>query len=1377
MPQGSEPMSFNMAWSSGPQNEPFNPKMVDAVYNDQLKTKNFDPKRLLAFELSRYLENYLWPNYDPLKSTKYHMMSMVLMINTKFRERVDVWSFLRSSDNLDGETDQEEQPVKKQKVFEVSNADKFSSFFLNVSKTMVEDKSLIMKERTNLLIFWTHCVNSIECDIVRTNLQKYINPMLWVNISETRREIEFEKDPTYGKFYRAYLRRDQSLKGQELEAAMFQRTFLVKLIHGFLSILESIPPLNTETKDKSDEDTIEEDQGMDRKLMSRVHYIEKFIDLLIDIESILKTRQFFHPIMEELHLIVRCKNSNLHARITEGHLFRQLLDRLTSYSRFEVDNVTGEQLTDKEMADKHYQKVFKLQRIVFKNFPEKLRKFFVANISSIDSRTELVKHFNTLDKDELVVLCKMVGIIADEESMDKESNYTKEFLIEILTFVHEKFKSQLQSMNNIPLYPTEVIIWDENIVPSNFRSSGTDADTLALPKLNLQFLTLHDYLLRNFELFRLESTYEIRQDIKDAIFRMKPWRAGETDKFMTAQKRSFAPKVMFGGWARMGLGIESLIITEIKKPDIGSDHPSRVRAEVRVNLNVRREIQREWEQLRKHDVCFLIGLDPVLPQGSKFDFNAEFIPQVGLKYVRGCEIEGMLDPHGKLIEDNDRSGHHFDTDYRTYRVLLDCNQFALDTRNSRIRSGKSEWSWSSGRDNRKTEVPDTADLEVYDNLNVIIRRKPKENNFKAVLETIRDIMNTRAVVPLWLTEVLLGFGDPDDANYESLRVQYKEARDELASMKEVKDGDEDGKEELELEPKKKELLKLFKESDFNNLDFNDTFLTFDHLRDSFPGHSIEVDNAVDTLEPPFKLTFLDGSDEKHSRILVHPYKIPLRGPYKFEQPKKNLVKFTPTQVRAVKSGMEPGLTIIVGPPGTGKTDVAVQIISNIYHNYPDQRTLIVTHSNQALNQLFEKIMALDIDERHLLRMGHGETELETDKDMSRYGRVDYVLVQRLALLEKVQRLASSLDLPGDAGSTCETAGFFYLYHIYSKWEEFMAKLNENSDVGDVEKHFPFKKFFQDAADGQGDECSLFKKKSFEQDLEIAKGCFRHIKKIFTQLDEFKAFEMLRTNHDRANYLLIKEAKIIAMTCTHAALKRSELVSIGFQYDNILMEESGQILEIETFIPLLLQNPEHGHNRLKRWIMIGDHHQLPPVIKNPAFQKYSNMEQSLFTRLIKSGVSTIDLDKQGRARSSICSLYRWRYKCLGDLPHILNGSIPEYKLANAGFAFDYQVINVSDFNGAGETEPVAHFFQNLAEAEFVVATYMYMRLVGYPADKITMLTTYNGQKHLIRDIVKQRCESNPFIGPPHKVKLSTVWRTETDLFFIDHNGRQVSRTTK
>ena len=80
--------------------------------------------------------------------------------------------------------------------------------------------------------------------------------------------------------------------------------------------------------------------------------------------------------------------------------------------------------------------------------------------------------------------------------------------------------------------------------------------------------------------------------------------------------------------------------------------------------------------------------------------------------------------------------------------------------------------------------------------------------------------------------------------------------------------------------------------------------------------------------------------------------------------------------------------------------------------------------------------------------------------------------------------------------------------------------------------------------------------------------------------------------------------------------------MGFKYDNIIMEEAAQILEIETFIPLLLQTPQDGHNRLKRWIMIGDHHQLPPVIKNMAFQKFSNMEQSMFTRLGRLGMAYI-----------------------------------------------------------------------------------------------------------------------------------------------------------
>merc|ERR1719224_367974 len=124
-----------------------------------------------------------------------------------------------------------------------------------------------------------------------------------------------------------------------------------------------------------------------------------------------------------------------------------------------------------------------------------------------------------------------------------------------------------------------------------------------------------------------------------------------------------------------------------------------------------------------------------------------------------------------------------------------------------------------------------------------------------------------------------------------------------------------------------------------------------------------------------------------------------------------------------------------------------------------------------------------------------------------------------------------------------------------------------------------------------------------------------------------------------------------MTCTHAALKRQDLVNLNFKYDNLIMEESAQILEVETFIPMLLQNAERGVSRLKRVMLIGDHHQLPPVVKNRAFQKYGHLDQSLYARFVRLRTPTSDLDLQGRARPEIADLYQWRYKTLGNLTNV------------------------------------------------------------------------------------------------------------------------------
>lgn len=77
---------------------------------------------------------------------------------------------------------------------------------------------------------------------------------------------------------------------------------------------------------------------------------------------------------------------------------------------------------------------------------------------------------------------------------------------------------------------------------------------------------------------------------------------------------------------------------------------------------------------------------------------------------------------------------------------------------------------------------------------------------------------------------------------------------------------------------------------------------------------------------------------------------------------------------------------------------AVQVL---YHNCPGQRTLLITHSNQALNDLFAKMVARDIPARYLLRLGMGERDLDVDDDFSRAGRVNNMLARRLSLLAEV----------------------------------------------------------------------------------------------------------------------------------------------------------------------------------------------------------------------------------------------------------------------------------------------------------------------------------------------------------------------------------------
>lgn len=416
--------------------------------------------------------------------------------------------------------------------------------------------------------------------------------------------------------------------------------------------------------------------------------------------------------------------------------------------------------------------------------------------------------------------------------------------------------------------------------------------------------------------------------------------------------------------------------------------------------------------------------------------------------------------------------------------------------------------------------------------------------------------------------------------------------------------------------------------------------------------------------------------------------------------------------------------------------------------------MIITHSNAALNDIFQKVMSRgDVEERYLVRLGSGERDLRTSSahDFTRTGRVAYSLDRRSKLLEQVQELSESLRVSskeergkqGSAAYTCETADYFYVDQVKSRIRVFDKEVSENEnnddDTLDVTSLFPFKVYF---GIENGEKITLGQAKALIADL----------KKLFSELQEYRPLELLRSQRQRSDYLIMKQARVVAMTCTHAAIARSHLIDIGFEYDNVVMEEAGQMLDIEAFIPLLLQRGESdessrkssGLSRLKRVCFMGDHNQLPPVVKNMSFSKFSNLDQSLFSRLIRLGVPYVQLDKQGRARSEIADLYRWRYKELGDQCRVQQ--LRDFQLANSGFAHTFQIINVDDFEGRGESTPTAYFYQNVGEAEYAVALFQYMVLIGHKPERISILTTYNGQKALINDIISQRCgDGTPLAG--------------------------------
>ena len=1167
--------------------------------------------------------------------------------------------------------------------------------------------------------------------ILRQPLLDLVGIGLWEDMPKRYRDLELAKSNAFKRRWGAHLDgKEKNRNDEQIGLASFLPKVLNEIMLSMSTNGDDEKMSDAETNSDGEHSNKEEEDGDDHdeeKPDLKIMY--NTLQLLIDLLSNTSTRRYLRPFLLSINFSTKCKLSKYISRkgSQNDKLFYQLVRTLQQLESFAIEDISAAPLSEEEMASRYHERAHVLQKLCHRHHPDALSDIIYAGVGMIAHEVFLRKCLGrVVEVNILVDLCNRLRLVdadeVEERYKDMDDAEKRMFVVEVLVYHHALKASEAKVLSELPLYPDESLLWNPHLVPLGNNRMGSDS-TLALPKMSLQFLTFSDYLLRCFKLLRLESAYEIRSDLVDVVRRLRPAArhgyandaeyADEDD--MWNKKRAMTE---FHGWSRMGLELTGddacpVRLVKVSPPKLGENIPSEVLAEISVDLkHCGDKIRKEWDSIGEFDNLFLLGVDANSMEGGPISMLDEstgdgrpiadeddvtFPKRTGIIAVRGCMVLEVRDEDGNILSDrsNERETRDKPTKShkRLFKVALDPAQYASD---------------ATGRGS-------PLGTKVYQTLNVIVRRHGKENNFKAVLETVRGLMSgagsVNRSIPRWLQPVLLGYGNPAAASYDSQNmIRFAEKTTGVTPPSAA-------------------------------LDYGDTFLSESHLRASFEGditvdgrHEIEESSSNQRVN--YRIKIETDSGKQVLQATSYPFYSNCAG---------NPVPFTPVQVKAIRSGLSPGLTMIVGPPGTGKTDVAVQIIANLYHSFPTQRTVLVTHSNAALNDIFEKVMARgDIDERYCLRLGSGERDLQTDTefDFTKNGRVDHILARRSTLLEQVQQMSESLGISGTAergadGSpsyTCETAAYFHLHHVQKRIEIFHVQVCSKSDDTVIGESFPFGKYF-----------NLSESEWSTMTLADANEQFQKLNVCFQELAEYRPLELLRSQRQRIDYLLTKQVKIVAMTCTHAAIARSHLVELGFQYDNIIMEEAGQMLDVETFVPLLLQSGElDASSRLKRICLIGDHHQLPPVIKNMTFAKYSNFDQSLFTRLIRSGVPTIQLNKQGRSRADIANLYTWRYKGLGNLGHVATRE--KFLSANPGFVHTYQVINVDDFEGQGESTPTPFYYQNTGEAEYAIALFQYMVSIGYPPEKISILTTYNGQKGLIEDIISQRCgEGTPLAG--------------------------------
>ncbi len=408
---------------------------------------------------------------------------------------------------------------------------RFSSFFHRVLSLSLDD-SLTSNIRTQLLTFFISAFQSLDNGLIRKECAPLVSISIWHHLhKESAREYRFEQHAQLKKAWRAAAKKYEAADNAAQSKLRFERAWLYSMILDFIARLYGSG--SGESKQRC---VISE--AIANTALDDLVYCERFLEFLTDLESQLPTRRYLNALIQDINLLALVRNSPPFADEGNG-LLRDLFVLLRHFVNFSVDDNTGAQYTQSQSDGRHHGALAKLQRIALKHFKPQLTILALSNYGAIESRQDLETHLKQLTDSELQSLCNLLGFRSEYPPVvDIVSN--REIWLEILISAHEKKKTFREAVRGQSILPTEATLYEATLLRNETYNGSR---SIAIPKLNLQYLTVGDFLWRSFILYRCESFFEIRKSMEDTIKRLQPTFTDSNNS------------VRFGGVSRMGIPI------------------------------------------------------------------------------------------------------------------------------------------------------------------------------------------------------------------------------------------------------------------------------------------------------------------------------------------------------------------------------------------------------------------------------------------------------------------------------------------------------------------------------------------------------------------------------------------------------------------------------------------------------------------------------------------------------------------------------------------------------------------------------------------------------------------------------------------------------